>query len=174
MTVLVLVASGGLLITSAALVEVFRQLAEIRRTLDLDDSPMALEFQERDLREAPVDLPPDMLEGHHGLVFLHATCGTCRLVAEAYASAPDRRAIFVIPSEDVDATPAFRRLAETSQVFADSDEALAGFLGMDVAPSVVGVEDGRAVGAVGISTVRQVKTALPQATAPRQESHHVG
>lgn len=151
------------LVTAGALVEVFRHLAEIRNKLDLDDEPLVLDFQTRDLRTAPVAVPEAVDRASRtALVFMHGRCGTCRLVAEAFATIPESRAWFVLPAQDVDAAPAFGRLAATGRVFADRGEELAEYLGIDVAPTVVLVEDGRAERALGISTVRQVRAALAE------------
>lgn len=138
----------------AALVETFKQLAEIRSSLDIDDAPLELTIEHADLRgqipAAAAGLASALL------VFLHGRCGTCRLVADAYGAAPPPGVWFVIPREDAHASKGFEALLSSGQVILDDDEALADALRLDVAPAVVTVADGQATSAHGISTLRQV------------------
>jgi hypothetical protein len=158
---LTLLAVGMSAVCFAALVETFKQLSEIRATLEIDDEPLPLDIELADLRGL---IPAEVTSrSSAALVFLHGRCGTCRLIADAYRTAPPRGVWFVISREDANASKAFEDLLSSGQAILDDDEALAEALRLDVAPAVVTVADGSATSALGISTVRQVAKLVGQA-----------
>lgn len=158
--VLGLLAAALATVCAAALVEVFRQLAEIRNKLEIDDEALHLAF---DVMELPRDLVPSALltEPEGAMVFLHGGCGTCRIIADTVKDAPPDRTWFVIPAQDAAATASFMELVSRGVVILDQDSRLAERLRMDVAPAVISVQNGVAVSAAGLSTVRQLRKLLP-------------
>ncbi len=143
------------LLACAGLVEVFRQLEEIRGQLKIDDQPLVLDYEPADV---PGELvPADVLRGRTALVFLHARCGTCRLIAEEFRSRPTPGVWFVVPEGDAEATKAFKELVASGKVVLDVGEQLAEALRMDVSPAFVVIDDGKATSAAGVSTLGQMR-----------------
>jgi hypothetical protein len=139
----------------AAVYEVFQQLEEVRRRLAMDDEPLELNIDNVDLADlAPVEV---VERDRSALMFLHSTCGMCRLVADQFArSAPDGL-WFVIPEHDVARLKSFEDLAALGKVIADPDEGgLADAMRLDVTPSVVLLQSGMVDRVLGVSSVSQV------------------
>jgi hypothetical protein len=151
---LAVTAAGMSALCLAAMFEVFQQLLEIRRRIALDDEPMELNIEAVDL----AGLAPDEVveRDRSALMFLHSSCGMCRLVADQYArSAPDGL-WFVIPEHDVGRLKSFEDLAALGRVIADPDDGgLAEAMRLDVTPSVVLLRSGVVGRALGVSSVSQ-------------------
>jgi hypothetical protein len=168
--VITLVAVFGVIlcVCAAALVEVFRQLQELRSQSGLEDEPMALDIRSGELTTSEIGLPEDVARLPEAIVvFLHARCGTCRMVADAFRGGAPESVWFVIPAEDVEGTRAFRSLAEaTNRVIAEHDDGISDALGMDVAPAVVTVQYGVVQRGLGVSTAKQVLALVPATPSP--------
>ena len=151
---LAVLAAGMSAMSFAAVFEVYQQLDEIRRRISMDDEPVELNIDAIDLAElAPVEV---VERDRAVLMFLHSSCGMCRLVADAYArSAPDGL-WFVIPVQDIGKLKAFEDLVALGRVIPDDDDGgLADAMRLDVTPSVVLLRNGVVERVLGVSSLSQ-------------------
>jgi hypothetical protein len=151
---LAVVAAGMSALCFAALFEVFQQLEEIRRRIALDDQPVELNLDPIDLRGVVPDEIAD--RDRAALMFLHSSCGTCRLVADAYARTSPPGLWFVIPEHDVGKLKSFEDLDALGKVVADVDEVgVAATMRLDVTPSLVLLDGGVVDEAFALSSLSQ-------------------
>jgi hypothetical protein len=150
---LAVLAAGTSALSFAAVFEVYQQLEEIRRRISMDDEPVELNIDAIDLAElAPVEV---VERDRAVLMFLHSSCGMCRLVADAYArSAPDGL-WFVIPAQDIGKLKSFEDLVALGRVIPDDDGGLADAMRLDVTPSVVLLRNGVVGRVLGVSSLSQ-------------------
>lgn len=148
----------------AAVFEVFQQLEEIRQRISLDDQPVPLNLDRVDLTDI---VPPAVVERDRAaLMFLHSSCGTCRLVADAYAHDAPQGLWFVIPEHDVGRLKSFEDLHALGRVIADPDDGgLAQAMRLDVTPSVVLVAGGVVDEAFALSSLSQATRIVQDAGA---------
>lgn len=139
----------------AALAEGYRQLEEMRRQLSMDDQPLELNVDAGDLTGVA---PPEVaLSAEATLIFLHSSCGTCRLVADTFVRSIPTGVWFVIPEHDVGRLKSFEDLERQGHVIRDNVEhGIAAALRLDVTPSIVQLSMGTVEKAFGVSTVSQI------------------
>ena len=165
LVITVAVAAAGMsALCLAAVFEVFQQLEEIRRRLAIDDEPVELNIDAADLAgRAPAEVTE---RDRAALMFLHSSCGTCRLVADKYARATPEGLWFVVPEHDVGRLKSFEDLAAVGRVIADPDEGgLAEAIRLDVTPSVVLLRGGVVTRVLGVSSVSQATRIVQDADA---------
>jgi hypothetical protein len=151
---LAVVAAAMSALCFAAVFEVFQQLEEIRRRISLDDQPAPLNLDKVDLAGiAPVAV---VERDRAALMFLHSSCGTCRLVADAYAHEVPEGLWFVIPEHDVGRLKSFEDLHALGRVIPDPDDGgLAQAMRLDITPSVVLIAGGVVDEAFALSSLSQ-------------------
>jgi hypothetical protein len=151
----------------AAMVEVFRQLAEIRAVLNLQDLPTPLALKAGELQTSAVGLPRDLVtEPQAIVVFLSPKCATCLSVAEAFRGGSPSTVWFVLSSPPTP-TNLMETLADSAErVILDENDVIAESIDLNVTPSVLTVSWGEITRAQAVSTPRQVLGLVPT-VAPR-------
>lgn len=150
-------------VVCAALVEVFRQLADVRRAVNLDDAPRPIDLRAGESRVLDVGLPSALAEEPAAIViFLSQKCATCLAVAEVFRGGAPRTVWFVLPSPPMPTT-LLEMLRESSQrVIVDNDDTIANRLGLNITPSVLTVAFGIVTRAEIVSTPRQALSLVPK------------
>lgn len=158
-----LVASLALLILviGAALVEVFRQLDDVRSALNMRDEPIALNLKSRGKNAAELLLPREVEDIPSAIVILlSAKCATCLAVAEAFRGGSPETVWFIVPTDAP--SHLLNALAQSApRVIPDHQEKIAAALGLAVTPSVVTFAYGVVEKAQAVSTARQVMGLIP-------------
>lgn len=149
-------------ISAAALVEVFRQLADIRTALDLQDEPMPLGVKSGELRTDDVGLPREIaIEPQALVVFLSGKCLTCLAVAESFRGGSSETVWFVLTGVPVPAS-LIEMLSESAErVIIDENDAIAARIGMHVTPAAFITTYGEITRAFAVTTPRQVQRMIP-------------
>jgi hypothetical protein len=164
---------GGVVLTflvmvcAAALVEVFRQLAEIRRALNLQDEPIPLSLKTGEFTTKEIGLPTELaLEPRSIVVFLSPKCATCLTIAEAFRGGSPATVWFVLTSPPAPAELIETLVHSAERVVVDDEDQIAIKLGLNVTPSVLSVSYGEISRAQAVSSPRQVLGLIPT-VAPR-------
>lgn len=175
------VVTGVLVVVCGALVEVFRQLADLRRALDLDDQPLPLQLPTGQLHLSDHGFPPSLAAAPElAVIFLSARCTTCLAIANAFRGGAPDSIWFVLESDDP-SVPSVRVALESSgtRVINDERGAIARSMGIDVTPSVLTVRYGEVIRGQAVSSPRQVMSLVPvvqpsngQPTSLALERHH--
>jgi hypothetical protein len=159
---------GGVAVTfvvavcAAALIEVFRQLAELRIALNLQDEAIPLSLRAGELSTNEIGLPTALAaEPRTIVVFLSQKCATCLTIAEAFRGGSPVTVWFVLPSP-----PAPTGLLETlvhsnERVVVDENDEIADKLGLHVTPCVLTTSYGEITRAQAVSSPRQVLGLIP-------------
>jgi len=159
---LLVVLSIGLALCSAAMVEIFRQLNEIRGALNLRDEPIPLSLKSGELTTSTIGLPSAIsVEPKTIVVFLSAKCATCLAIAEAFRGGSPSTVWFVVPSSPPPTTLLDLLSESVERIVVDRDDAVATRLGLNVTPSVLTVSYGTITRAQAVSSARQVLTMIP-------------
>src|ERR1700674_1800252 len=83
---------------SSALVEVYRQLAELRRSLQLEDVPRPLALRPGEIDASALTLPARLANEPEAIaVFLTPSCATCLMIADTFRGGSPATVWFVIP-----------------------------------------------------------------------------
>jgi hypothetical protein len=149
-------------ISTAALVEVFRQLADLRSALNLQDEPTPLGFKTGELHINEIGLPPEIaMEPQTAVVFLSAKCATCLQIAEAFREGSPETVWFVLAD-----APASDSLIETlavsaDRVIIDENDAIVNRIGLRATPAVFIASYGDITRALAVSSPRQVQRLVP-------------
>lgn len=174
-----LVAGGGVVLAAGvavccgALVEVFRQLADVRSALNLDDRPLPLAIKPGELQTAALGLPDEIEQEPEALiVFLSSKCATCLSIAEAFRGGSPSSVWFVLHEAD-----AAGRLWETlhesrTRVVVDDGERIATNARLEVTPAVMTARFGDVARVQAVSSPRQVISMIP-VVAPRSPNASV-
>ena len=144
MAVVVAVACLGLALVVAvcfaALLEVFRQLSDIRLVLNLQDEPTPIELRARGLNVEEMGLLlPLANEPKAIVVFLSTKCGTCLSIADAFRGGSPQTVWFVIADSPEAPDIAAILSASGRRVMIDVGDATAERIGLSVTPSVLTV-----------------------------------
>lgn len=149
-------------IACSGLVEAYRQLADIRAALHLEDLPRPLALRPGELRASDLGLPVDVeVEPEAIAIFLTTTCSTCLAVAEAFRGGAPSTVWFVIPNG---ATGLAATLAAADSRVVFDDGSIADRAGLNLAPSVLTIRFGDVVRAHGVSSARQALSLVPAVT----------
>jgi hypothetical protein len=154
-----------ILACAAALVEVFRHLAEIRLALDLDDESRPLALRSQGSSSETLGLPSLISHEPQAIVlFLSTKCATCLAIVEAFRGGSPATVWFVISRGHEDRALVTELGHSAARVVVDSNDEIAGRLGLVVTPSLVTFEYGRLVRAETVTTPRQVLRRIPTVT----------
>jgi hypothetical protein len=166
-----LLALGGtalavvVVVCAAALVEVFRQLAELRRTLNLQDQAMPLNLRSGEFHTDEIGLPPELaVEPKSIVVFLSEKCATCLTIAEAFRGGSPSTVWFVLPSPPEPAGLLATLAHSAPRVVVDEYDRIANRLGLHVTPSVLTTSYGEITRAQAVASPRQVLGLIPTVT----------
>jgi hypothetical protein len=163
--VLLCVLGAVVFILLGALVELFRQVQQIRMHLDLVDRPTPLDLGKRQgMPASAVGLPALLDDAQTAMVlFLSNTCATCRSIAAALRGAvPQTLWIIVEPvlHDDADLfVEEFQLRSERTII--DQHGRIAHQLGLDITPSAIFIQNGRLLRAHTVPSSRQLLSALP-------------
>jgi hypothetical protein len=147
---------------AAALVEVFRQLSEIRGAINLMDEPIPLNLKSGELRTDDIGLPGELaVEPQAIVIFLSLKCSTCLTVAEAFHGGSPATVWFVIQSSPRSSMLSQMLADSAERVIFDEDDQIAMRLGLNVTPSVLTTSFGEIMRAQGVSSARQVLNMVP-------------
>ena len=147
---------------AAALVEVFRQLAELRSALNLEDQPTPLSLKAGELNVADIGLPDELVaEPKAIVVFLSTSCATCLTIAEAFRGGSPSTVWFVLPESPPPSTLVEILADSAERVILDDGDAIATRLGLNVTPSVLTTSFGQITRAQAVSSGRQVLALVP-------------
>jgi hypothetical protein len=149
-------------VCAAALVEVFRQLAELRRTLNLQDQAIPLNLRSGEFRADEIGLPPELaLEPKSIVVFLSEKCATCLTIAEAFRGGSPATVWFVLPSPPRPAGLLATLAHSAPRVVVDEYDEIANNLGLHVTPAVLTTFYGEITRAQAVASPRQVLGLIP-------------
>lgn len=157
-----------------ALVELFRQVQQIRTHLDMVDRALPLDLGTR--QGAPpstIGLPVSLDSEQTAMVlFLSNTCATCRSIAAALRGAvPHTLWVVVEPVFNDDADIFVEEFSlQGERVLIDRDSYIAGQLGLDITPSAIFIQEGRIERAQTVPSSRQLFSMLP-VVRPLSPSH---
>jgi len=148
-----------------ALVEMFRQIQQIRTHLDMVDRPLPLDLgAQQGISPSALGLPSSLDNEQTAMVlFLSNTCATCRSIAAALRGAvPQTLWVVVEPVFSDDADLFIEEFSlQGERVLVDRDGSIAGRLGLDITPSAIFVQDGRIERAQTVPSIRQLFSVLP-------------
>jgi len=148
-----------------ALIELFRQVQQIRNHLDLVDRPTPIDLgRAQGAAASTVGLPAGLDDASAAMVlFLSNKCATCHAIAASLSHAiPANMWIVVEPlvaEEGESFVKAFRLGGERTIV--DQGGRIADRLGLDITPSAIFVESGRLKRAETVPSTRQLFSMLP-------------
>jgi hypothetical protein len=161
----VLVVGQGLV-----LLELVRQMAQMRRELDLDDRPVPISLGERAGRPLPEPARSAWSENGSSrdgvLVFLSTDCATCRLVAhglpELRARSEPRKILAVLQSRNHDELTEMLAAAGLTrdEVVVDLENDYGSALGVTLRPAAVVVRDGIVSEGATVRNAGQLKQLL--------------
>lgn len=148
-----------------ALVEMYRQLAQLRADSGLLDVPIAIDARPAAALPAEqlgfrVPSEPTNETDRHAILFLSDSCSTCASVARGVPFKFTHRLTILVEARDETSAAewmATNGLTELPQAHYDRDRVIADGLGVDVIPSVVLFENGESVGAHTVPSPRHIK-----------------
>lgn len=158
------------------LVEVVKQVAQIRQRVDLDDEPQPISLGAKVNRPfSRGDLLPDQTESSLVLL-LSSECSSCRAVAAAVTAvredaAPDAPALVAViegRDEDVEQFLADTGL-EPQLVVLDGGHEIGRDTGVRLRPAAVVVREGVMVEAAAVRTARQLRHLLDRLSSVEHE-----
>ncbi len=173
-----IVAVGVLVVVQGlVLLEVVRQLAQIRKVLDLDDRPVPISLG--NLAGRPVPEPANGAVRNGIFVLLSTDCATCRLVAsglpELVARFDDHQIVTVLQAHNHD--EATEMLATTGLdrdgVVVDLDREYGEAFGITLRPVAVVVRDGIVSEGATVRNARQLEQLLENLESSTQEAVEV-
>jgi len=165
--VLVCLLGALVFVQLGALVELFRQVQQIREFLDLEDRPAQLDLgKARGLPASAVGLPTPLDDARSAVVlFLSNKCATCRSIGAALKGAVPQTMWLVVESlssDDADADAFVQEFQLSGErTLVDPAGRIAARLGLDITPSAIVVEDGRLHQAKTVPSSRQMFAMLP-------------
>lgn len=163
--ILLCVFAVALFIQFGALIEMYEQLKQVRKYLDMVDEPEILDLGlARGLAASAVGLPAELDGVDRAMVlFLSTKCETCRQLAANLhgGSLPPGLWVVVVPviGDGSDFVAAHELVGE--HILVDVDEQITSRIGLDLSPVAVHVEGGKLAKAHTVPTVRQLYAAIP-------------
>lgn len=148
------------IILLGAQVELYEQVKQIRRLLDLTDSVTELEIKARNAIPSSAGLPAD-LDGasRAAVLFLSNKCATCQTLAASLRGGNLSRNLWLIVVPVGKDVAAFLNAYELvgDRILVDNGEKIASGLGLSVTPAALEVEGGRIVRAHTVPSVRHLR-----------------
>jgi hypothetical protein len=161
--VVLAVIAAVVLVICGALVEVFRQISDIRTTLDLDDVPLPLALGNLSISAADLAMPDAVAKLPEAIVVvLSRKCATCISIAQSFAAGAPETVWFVLQTAADEVGTAGDMLDGCrDRVVIDIDSKISEKAGVNVAPSVLSLRWGQVERAQAVSSVRQVMSLVP-------------
>jgi len=164
------------------LLEVVRQLSQIRRQLELDDRPVPISLGQ--LAGRPLPQPARAIWSENGalpdgvLVLLSTDCATCRLVAAGLRDVVNQfeqhKIVAVLQARNHD--EAVEMLAQAGltqgEIVVDLESEYAAALGIELRPAAVVVRDGIVSEGAVVRNPRQLHQLLERLEAPTRKGMH--
>jgi hypothetical protein len=153
----------------SALVELFRDVRQIRDALGILDRPLSIDIgSAADTAPSNHGLPPQLDEAHSALVlFLSERCATCRIIATTLGGALPTGLWIVVEAtnnqtaaEFIDTHGLRPRLAD-GRVIIDPAGAIAGRLGLNTTPVAYRIEKGVLKDASTVPSIRYLSSIIP-------------
>jgi hypothetical protein len=178
LTVVVVVLVVLVVFQGLVLLELVRQLSQVRQQLDLDDRPVPISLGRLAGRPLPEPASGSLREGV--LVFLSPDCMTCRLVAsgleDLYARFGEQRLLAVFQARSAD--EARKMVAEAGltgdQVVVDLDNEYGAAFGIELRPAAVVVRDGIVSEGAVVRNARQLQQLLERLDPSTEGAHASG
>lgn len=150
-------------VVTAALVEVFRQLADLRAAVNPDDQPVPLDLADKRLHASDLELPAALAALPEAiLVFLSTKCAVCRSIAYAFRGGSPESVWFVVyGAEEARADLVATLDASANRVIVDAEGEIPRRLRLNIRPSVFTVKYGEITRAAAVSSPRQVLSLVP-------------
>jgi hypothetical protein len=147
----------------AALVEVFRQLKELRTALDLDDVPLPLDLRGTTIRATDLGLDGALSSLPETIVVVLSTkCATCLAIAHSFAGGSPGSVWFILQTaEDEPMNLGSILSSSRERLLLDPGGRMCERVGIQVTPSLLTVRFGEVVRAQAVSSVRQVLALVP-------------
>jgi hypothetical protein len=162
------------------LLEVLRQIAQIRQRLDLDNRPITISMGELSGAELPANIRDVWMRkartADGTLVLLTPACATCRLVAAglqaliAHNGTHPIVAILEAPDESRVRDFLEETGLDAGDVVVDFDGRASAALALNVRPAAVIVRDFRITEAASVRNVDQLRNLIDTAFRPAQDS----
>jgi hypothetical protein len=177
MATLALIVAGVLALVVAALfaalIELYKDIQQLRDAVGLLDRPMAVALGRMvGARPSNVGLPRALDDASAALVlFLSDRCGTCRQLANGLSHPLVEQLWLVLEARSPESGTAFLskyRLNDDPQVVSDFDGAIAHALGLETTPVAFRIEHGRFVSASTVPSSRQLNASLPKVIRLKQ------
>jgi hypothetical protein len=146
-----------------ALVEMYRDLAQIREYSGLLDRPQPVDIDELvGSRPSEWGLPPALDDERRALVmFLSDSCATCRnIVWSLNGTVPQHVVLVLEPGRVKDGALAARIEDGSDRVVIDRDHAIADRMQIQMSPAALVIEDGTFARAVTVPSVRQFESLV--------------
>ncbi|GAA2827650.1 hypothetical protein [Kribbella solani] len=151
-----------------AQIELFEQVKQLRKFLDLEDKVTDLELAAAGARPSEVGLPKELDHVETGAVLLLSNkCATCQTLAATLRGGrlPDGIWLLVVPVTGDAREFVDHYELRGDRISVDLGELTTNRLGLDVTPSAVFVEDGRLTTAQTVPSVRHLRTLPPRRAA---------
>ena len=168
-----------LIFQGLVLLEMVRQVSQVRRQLDLDDRPVPLSLGE--LAGRPLPEPARAAWSENGalrdgvLVLLSVNCTTCRLVAAGLRDLlnrfEDQRIVAVLQARNHDEAVEMLAAAGLAwdEIVVDLENEYGAALGIDLRPVAVVVRDGIVSEGATVRNARQLQQLLEALESSRRE-----
>jgi hypothetical protein len=166
LTVAVCVLAALLFVLLGAQIELFDQVKQLRRFLDLEDRITVLELgAAKGARPSGFGLPTDIDEADRALVLLLSNkCASCQTLAATMRGGhlPPNTWVVVVPvtGDGHEFLEAYQ-LEGAPRVLVDKDDRITGALGVEVTPAGLLIENGRLVAAQTVPSVRHLRAIQP-------------
>jgi hypothetical protein len=171
-----------LIFQGLVLLEMVRQLSQVRRQLDLDDRPVPLSLGE--LAGRPLPEPARAAWSENGtvrdgvLVLLSVNCTTCRLVAsglrDLLSSFEHQRIVTVLGARNHDEAGEMLAAAGLAwdEIVVDLENEYGEALGIDLRPVALVVRDGIVSEGATVRNPGQLRELLERLEAPTRKGEH--
>jgi hypothetical protein len=165
LTVAVCVLAALMFVLLGAQVELFDQVKQLRRFLDLEDRVTVLELGAAlGARPSGVGLPAELDDADRALILLLSNkCATCQTIAATLRGGqlPPSTWLVVVPvtGDGTDFVEAYDLHGE--RIIVDRDGRIVDGLGVEVTPAGIIVEHGRLAGAQTVPSVRHLRAVQP-------------
>jgi hypothetical protein len=153
-----------------ALLELYRDVRQIRDALGILDRPLVIDTgRVAGLRPSEVGLPRELDTAASALVlFLSERCTTCRTIAGGLARPLPEGLWVVVEGRSAEAAEAFldayalRDITPSGRVLIDVEDRIVARIGLNLSPAGFRIEHGRLAGATTVPSSRYLQSILPE------------
>ena len=160
-------------VLSAAVIELFRDLRQVRDAMGILDRALPIEIGDHKGAEiAELGLPIFLSECASSVVlFLSDRCSTCRILGQSFhGECPQGMAVVVVPSsneagKDFVESYGLVRMAEHGELILDNEGKVAERLALKVTPVAYLFENGKLTSATTVPSVRFLHSIIPSSVS---------